>query len=109
MFQGHSDDGEEDADHPDDGEGDSGPGPGHVVVIAESMDDSQVLIHCYHECREERQTGYKVRHCLTYQALAWQGDRRHHQVHGHQGEEEQVGQQVHHQQVYDKAENKSSL
>ena len=34
VFQGHSDDGEEDADHPDDGEGDTGPGPGHIVVIA---------------------------------------------------------------------------
>ena len=71
------------------------------------MDDSQVLIHCYQECREERQTCYQVRHYLTYYALSWQGVKRHHQVHGDQGEEEQVGQQVHHQQVYDKAVNKS--
>eukprot|EP00091_Calanus_sinicus_P023109 TRINITY_DN7653_c0_g1_i1.p1 TRINITY_DN7653_c0_g1~~TRINITY_DN7653_c0_g1_i1.p1 ORF type:complete len:114 (-),score=25.25 TRINITY_DN7653_c0_g1_i1:294-635(-) len=78
-------------------------------MIAQSMEDSQVLVHCYQEGREQRQTGYHVRHCFSQETLPRQGDRRHHQVHGHHGEEQQEGEQVHHQQVYSEAKTNYNL
>ena len=49
MFKPNTDDGEEEADQPDDGQVGRGPGPSHMVVIAQSVYDSKVLVNCYQE------------------------------------------------------------
>jgi len=83
---------------PDSGQDQGGPDPCHVMVVAQGMEDSQVLVHSYGQGGQHGQGGDHVGHCHAQHTLGTHAV-HHHQVQQHQGQVQHRGQDVHHQQV----------